>query len=83
MSNDELDKRLSDKTKLLEELEKKLEKFSSNKMSEIPEDKIKDAEKIYEENKMMYKKTKKICVGVIDYLCENMDISRKEVHFCV
>jgi len=78
LSNEELDRRLAYKSKQLEELGKNLEKFSANRMPEILDDKIKEAEKIYEENKMMYKKTRKLCMGVMDYLCENMDISRKQ-----
>lgn len=79
MSNEELDAKLEERKKLLNELENKLNKINLNKYKEIAEDKIKEAEKNYEENKNAYKKMKKYCIGVVDYLCENMDITRKEL----
>jgi len=77
LSSEELDKRLKESKKLLDELENKLKKINLNKHVEIPEDKIKEAENNYEENKILYKKTKKICLGILDYLGENLDTTRK------
>ena len=79
LSNEELDKRLRERKKLLDELENKFKNINLNKYTEIAEDKIKEADKIYEDNKIGYKKTKKICLSVIDYLGESIDKSSKEL----
>lgn len=78
ISNEELERRLITNRQKLKDLENTLNKIESSKIEEIPDEKIKEAEKAYETAKINYKKVRKACLGILDYLGESLDLNRKD-----
>jgi hypothetical protein len=79
LSDEELNKRLSQGRKEIQEIQNAIKKIQSKKQEEIPPEKLKEASSVYEQCKNNFKKTKRICLNVIDYLCESTDLSRKQI----
>jgi hypothetical protein len=79
LSDEELNKRLTQSRKELQEIENALKKIQIKKQEEIPPEKLREAQTNYEECKNNFKKTKRLCLNVIDYLCESTDLSRKQI----
>lgn len=78
ISNEELERRLNQYSKEIGSLDGELKKIKSLKIQDIPKEKVEKAEKSYADAKRYYTTNKKVCRDIIDSLCENLEISRKE-----
>ncbi len=77
LSNEELDSHIELKIKKLQDLNLILRKYEESGIEIIPEEKMKEAEKIYENNLLKYKKIKKVVIEIIDSLAENIGTDNK------
>lgn len=57
----------------------RLNKFEDGTIVKIPEEKMKESEKLLEENLKNYKKAKKVVTTILDSFGEGMELSRKEL----
>ncbi len=53
--------------------------IENGEIEKINIDKMKIAEKNYEDSLKKYKKIKKICMGIFDQIAESMDITTKKI----
>ena len=60
-------------------MEQSIKEIESKKIEELPQEKIRETEKNYEESKNRYKKTKRVCGSIIDTLLDNLDITKQEL----
>ena len=58
---------------------KKVGLIENGEIEKINVDKMKIAEKNYEDSLKKYKKIKKICMGIFDQIAESMDITTKKI----
>jgi hypothetical protein len=80
LSDEELNRRIMENKKQLLEIENAVKMIEKNKYEEIPIEKMKEAEKLYEDNKNKYRKTRKVCLSVLEYLEENLELKKKEIY---
>lgn len=80
LSSEELERRLIEARRSAKELEQNmLVKMNIYKeVEQVSEEKIRDAEKLYNNNRNVYKKTRKICMGIVDSLSEGIEITSKQ-----
>ena len=72
----ELKSQLEQKKITLAESHSVLTKWEEGKIEKIPEEKMAEAERNHNLNKTTYRKTKKICIDIIDVICENTEMKR-------
>jgi hypothetical protein len=72
----ELKTQLEQRKKVLADLQSELTKWDEGKIEKIPEEKMAEAERNYNLNKITFRKTKKICIDIIDVFCENTEMKR-------
>jgi hypothetical protein len=84
LTNEELDVRLTENRKEVNEMEKKLRGLESKELVQIPMDKVNEVESCYEKVLEGVKKIKKVHNNILDAFTENLEISKKEliVLFC-
>ena len=75
-TDDELKSQLEQKKIILADSQSVLTKWEMGKIEKIPEEKMAEAERNYNLNKITYRKTKKICIDIIDVICENTEMKR-------
>lgn len=75
-TDDELKSQLEQKKIILADSQSVLTKWEEGKIEKIPEEKMAEAERNYNLNKITYRKTKKICIDIIDVICENTEMKR-------
>lgn len=80
LSEEELNRRILDNKRQLTEVEKAVKTIENKKFEVIPIEKMKEAEKLYEDNKYKYKKTRKVCLSIIEYFEENLEMKKKEIY---
>lgn len=73
-TDEELAQVLSDADEKLKLLETKVTKIESNAYEKIPDEKMAEAEKILESEKVKYRKIKKICMGILDEVSEGFEL---------
>jgi septal ring factor EnvC (AmiA/AmiB activator) len=78
ITNEELDKKLADLRKEVNEMEKKLKKIETGNIVKIPEEKVKEANNIYTRELSKYRKTKKICNHILDNLADGLEMNKKD-----
>jgi len=78
-TDEELNKKIKDLKKELEIKKKKVDLIQNDQIEKINIDKMKIAEKNYEDSLKKYKKIKKICMGIFDQIAESMDSSTKKI----
>lgn len=79
LTDEELDRQIQSYKSECEKLQLNLKMWQEGTIERIPDEKIELAEKEYEKQKILFKKLKKICYGVVDTLCEGMEMKRDEV----
>jgi hypothetical protein len=78
-TDEELNKKIKELKKELEIKKKKVGLIENGEIEKINIDKMKIAEKNYEDSLKKYKKIKKICMGIFDQIAESMDITTKKI----
>ena len=78
-SDSELAHQIESRKTTLSNLISELKKWHDGKIEKISEEKMTEAEKTYNLNKISLKKTKKICIDIIDVFCEGMEMRRSEL----
>ena len=73
-TDEELAQVLNDADEKLKLLETKVTKIENNAYEKIPDEKMAEAEKILEGEKVKYRKIKKICMGILDEVSEGFEL---------
>ncbi len=76
---EQLKNEIKELKKELEIKKKKVGLIENGEIEKINIDKMKIAEKNYEDSLKKYKKIKKICMGIFDQIAESMDITTKKI----
>lgn len=78
-TDEELNSRIIQKEKGIKETTIMAEQIKSNAIEPIPTEKMNEAEKKYEANKIKYKKIKAICLDILDQLGEGLEMNREKL----
>jgi septal ring factor EnvC (AmiA/AmiB activator) len=79
LTDEELERQIQFYKSEVEKLHLNLKMWEEGTIERIPDQKVDQAEKDYEKQKLTYKKIKKISFDVVDSLCEGMEMKREEV----
>jgi len=79
LTNEELANKIEVVKIEVESLVNNLSSWKEGKIQKIPDDIISDGEHNYDKAKNTYKKTKKICLTILDSFCEGMEMKRDEL----
>ena len=73
-TDEELNQHIKNAKRDLESLESKVKKIESNTLQLIPEEKMVEEEKKFENEKNKYKKLKRVCLDILDQLSEGLEM---------
>ena len=78
-TDEELELHLKEAKKELECLESKVQRIENNTIELIPEEKMLEAEKRFEQGKAKYRKIKRICMDILDQFSEGLEMKTSKL----
>ncbi len=80
LTDEELKSRIKELKKELSKMKIKVDNIKENKIDPIPPEKMKEAKENFEKELKIFKKTKKICVEIINDISDGMELKIKDTY---